>query len=50
MSLMLSDIDDDSDDEFIVFEVKRWSMNGFVNGYIRKDMWYYVLSVVIGYE
>lgn len=36
-SLMLSDTDDDSDDESTVFEAKRRSMNGSVNGYIRKD-------------
>lgn len=36
-SLILSDTDDDSDDESTVFEVKKRSMNGSVNGYIRKD-------------
>lgn len=39
-SLMLSDTDDDSDAESTVFEVKKRSMNGSVNGYIRKDTWY----------
>jgi len=36
-SLILSDTDDDSDDESTVFEAKKRSMNGSVNGYIRKD-------------
>ena len=38
-SLILSDTDDDSDDESTVFEAKKRSMNGSVNGYIRKDTW-----------
>lgn len=44
---MLSDMDEDSDVELIVFEVKKWYMNGLVNGYIRKDMWYRVNMVVV---
>ncbi|KAL9963286.1 hypothetical protein ACROYT_G032471 [Oculina patagonica] len=36
-SLMLSDTDDDSDAESTVFEARKRTMNGSVNGYIRKD-------------
>ncbi len=34
---MLSDTDDDSDAESTVFEARKRTMNGSVNGYIRKD-------------
>lgn len=34
---MLTDTDDDSDAESTVFEARKRTMNGSVNGYIRKD-------------